>query len=127
MSAYVTVGAVDSAASNAFYDAVLTTIGWSKHADFPGWRAYSEGGSGQGFVLWVAQPFDGKPATAGNGTMVGFFASSHAAVDEFYRAAMQTGGSDEGAPGPRPHYGPKWYAGYMRDPAGNKVAVVCND
>lgn len=127
MSAYMTVGAVDPAASNAFYDAVLTTIGWSRHADFPGWRAYSEGGRGQGFVLWVAQPFDGKPATAGNGTMVGFFAKSHAAVDEFYRAAMQTGGSDEGAPGPRPHYGPKWYAAYMRDPAGNKLAIVCNE
>lgn len=127
MATYVTVGANDHAASTAFYDAVLATIGWASHADFPGWRAYSAGGEGKDFTLWVARPFDGRPATAGNGTMVGFMAGSHAEVDAFHAAAMANGGSDEGVPGPRPHYGPKWYAAYMRDPAGNKIAVVCND
>lgn len=126
MSVYVTVGATDSEASNSFYDAVLATIGWKSHVNFPGWRAYSENGAGTGFTLWVATPFDNKPATAGNGSMVGFFAKSHEEVDAFHAAAMTHGGSDEGGPGLRPQYGPTWYAAYMRDPAGNKIAIVCN-
>ncbi|KQT64230.1 MULTISPECIES: VOC family protein [unclassified Aureimonas] len=126
MSVYATVGAIDPAKSNDFWDAALATIGWSKHADFPGWRAYSEGGKGEGFVLWVCKPFDGQPSTAGNGQMVGFMVKSVSEVDAFYEAAMANGGTDEGKPDPRPHYGPNWYAAYMRDPAGNKVSVVYN-
>lgn len=126
MTVYVTVGALDSAKSNSFYDATLATIGWSKHTDFPGWRAYSEGGAGTGFVLWVCKPFNGEPASAGNGSMVGFMVKSRAEVDAFYEAAMANGGTDEGAPSPRPHYGPTWYAAYMRDPSGNKISVVHN-
>lgn len=126
MGAYATVGAIDADASNAFYDAVLAEIGWSSHAAFPGWRAYSDGGTGDGFVLWVCQPFDGEAATPGNGAMIGFMAKSTAAVDAFHKTAMANGGTDDGAPGPRPHYGPNWYAAYLRDPGGNKIAVVHN-
>lgn len=126
MSVYATVGAIDAAASQAFYDAALATIGWTSHASFSDWRAYSENGAGRGFVLWVAKPFNGAPATAGNGSMIGFFAPSHRDVDAFYAAAMAHGGSDDGAPGLRPQYGPDWYAAYVRDPAGNKIAIVCN-
>lgn len=60
MRVYVTVGAIDSVKSNGFYDATLATIGWSKHGEFPGWSAYSEGGKGDGFVLWVCTPFNGE-------------------------------------------------------------------
>lgn len=126
MSVYMTVGALDSAQSNTFYDQTLATIGWSKHTDFPGWRAYSEGGKGAGPVLWVCQPFNGEPASAGNGAMVGFMVRSRAEVDAFYEAALANGGTDEGAPAPRPHYGPNWYSAYMRDPSGNKISVVYN-
>jgi len=125
MTVYATVGAVDPAVSHAFYDAVLATIGWSSHADFPGWRGYSKGGSGEGFVLWSCTPFDGAPATAGNGAMIGFFVDRRAEVDAFHAAAMAHGGGDDGAPGLRP-YGANWYAAYLRDPAGNKLAVVHN-
>ncbi|MDW5417525.1 VOC family protein [Iodobacter sp. CM08] len=126
MSTYITLGSNDSEKSNVFYDAVLATIDWKSHLDFPGWRAYSEQGKGENFTLWIAQPFNQQAATAGNGTMVGFSASTHAEVDAFYAAAMANGGSDDGAPGLRPHYGPHWYAAYMRDPTGNKIAIVCN-
>lgn len=124
MGPYATLGARDAAASNAFYDAVLATVGWSAHGDFPGWRGYSEGGTGDGFILWICAPFDGAPASAGNGTMIAFPARSPAAVDAFYEAAMAHGGKDEGGPGPRPHYTPTWYATYVRDPSGNKIAAV---
>lgn len=126
MNHYITLGAIDETSSNAFYDAVLATIGWSSHVAFPGWRGYSDGGSGAGLVLWVCRPVDGASATAGNGTMVGFAARSTEEVHAFHAAAMANGGSDEGAPGPRPDYGANWYAAYVRDPAGNKLAIVHN-
>lgn len=63
-------------------------------------------------------------ASAGNGSMVGFMAKSRAEVDAFYDAAMTNGGTDDGAPRLRPHYGPNWYSAYVRDPSGNKIAVV---
>ena len=125
MSAYVTIGASDSETSNRFYDAVLGAIGWSSHMNFEGWRAYSEGGSGEGFTVWIARPFDGGDASAGNGSMTGLPASTREQVDAFHAAALANGGSDEGAPGLRPHYGPNWYAAYVRDPVGNKLAAIC--
>lgn len=126
MFAYATLGARDADASRAFYDAALGAIGWGCHADFPGWRAYSEGGRGEGFTLWIGKPYDGAEATRGNGTMIGLPAPSRAAVDAFHAAALAHGGSDEGAPGPRESYGPNWYAAYVRDPTGNKLAAVFN-
>jgi catechol 2,3-dioxygenase-like lactoylglutathione lyase family enzyme len=126
MTAYATVGTLDHAASVRFYDAALATIGWSAHANYPGWRGYTLGGSGEGFLLWVCEPFNNEPATPGNGAMVGFMAKSHDEVEAFYRAALANGGTDEGAPGARPQYGPDWYSAYLRDPAGNKLSVVFN-
>jgi len=126
MSAYATVGTLDHAKSTSFYDAALATIGWGVHADYPGWRGYSLGGTGEGFILWVCEPFNNEPAAPGNGTMVGFMAKSHAEVEAFHATALANGGTDEGAPGARPQYGPNWHSAYMRDPAGNKLAVVFN-
>lgn len=126
MDLYVTLGALDAEKSAAFYDAVLATIGWAKMTEFPGGRGYSEGGREDGFTFWVVAPFNGEAATAGNGAMVGFPAKSHAEVDAFHAAAMAHGGADEGAPGPRPHYTPTWYAAYVRDPSGNKLGIVFN-
>lgn len=126
MLSYVTIGTNDSDKANAFYDAVFATIGWAKHADWPGWRGYSEGGSGKGGSVWVCKPHNGEPACVGNGMMVAFGAKSEAEVDGFYAAALANGGTDEGPAGPRPAYGPNWYAAYMRDPTGNKIAIVFN-
>ncbi|MFN3970826.1 MAG: hypothetical protein ACK4L4_05550 [Gemmobacter sp.] len=74
--------------------------------------------------LWVTRPFDGGPARAGNGAMVAFAAPGRAAVEAFHAAALAQGGADEGAPGLRPQYGAGFYAAYVRDPDGNKVAAV---
>ncbi|MFM7445256.1 MAG: VOC family protein [Tabrizicola sp.] len=121
----LTLGAKDIDASGRFYDAVLATVGWGMHASWQGWRVYSEGGSGSGVILYICTPYDGQPATAGNGTMPGFSARTHAEVDAFHAAALANGGTDDGAPGPRPDYGPEWYAAYVRDPTGNKILCVC--
>lgn len=126
MSHYLTIGVNDFANSTAFYDAVLGAIGWASHAAFDGWRAYSQGGTGEGLVIWVCEPFNGAPGSAGNGTMVGLEAASRAEVDAFHAAALALGGQDEGAPGIREHYGPNWYGAYVRDPVGNKLAAFVN-
>jgi catechol 2,3-dioxygenase-like lactoylglutathione lyase family enzyme len=126
MDFYVTLGANEIEVAHAFYDKVLATIGWSAHASFPGWRGYSAGGTGKGPSAWICQPFNKQAASVGNGTMVAFPAASSAEVDAFYAAAMGLGATCEGAAGPRSDYGPNWYAAYMRDPTGNKIAVVHN-
>lgn len=57
--------------------------------------------------------------------MISFIAPDRATVDRFYAAALSYGGHDEGAPALRPHYGPTFYAAYVRDPDGNKINAVC--
>jgi predicted lactoylglutathione lyase len=69
-------------------------------------------------ALSVTQPFDRKAATVGNGVMVALNADSQEKVDALYKKAMELGATDEGAPGPR---GDGFYAGYFRDPDGNKL------
>ena len=69
-------------------------------------------------------PFDGAPATRGNGTMLALRATTRAQVDGFHAAALAHGGTDEGGPGLR--YGPTFYSCYVRDPDGNKLSAVCD-
>lgn len=122
---YVTLGAADFEAGVAFYDATFAAIGWKQFMSFPGFAGYSAGGEENGQNIWVCSPFDGQPAKAGNGVMLALRADTRAEVDAFYAAAMAAGGSDEGPPGLRPQYTPTWYAAYLRDPTGNKLAIVC--
>ncbi|MDO8410048.1 MAG: VOC family protein [Phenylobacterium sp.] len=121
---YMTLGADDLPAAVAFYDAVLATLGLTQLYAFEGWTGYGRAGDGQGQTLWVCKPFDGQAARAGNGVMLGFYAPTPQVVDAFYEAAMAHGGADEGPPGLRPQYGEGWYAAYVRDPQGNKLACV---
>jgi catechol 2,3-dioxygenase-like lactoylglutathione lyase family enzyme len=58
---------------------------------------------------------------------VAFVASSRAAVDAFYRAALAAGGKDNGAPGLRPHYHPNYYGAFVFDLDGNNIEAVCHD
>jgi len=121
---YVTLGAEDHARACAFYDAVLAPLGLKRQHEFEGWTGYGREGDESGQSVWVCKPFDGQPARAGNGVMLGFYAETPEVVDAFYAAAMAHGGTDEGAPGMRPQYGDGWYAAYVRDPQGNKLACV---
>ena len=123
MLGYVTIGANDAETAHRFYDAVLGTLGWKAHMTFGEWRGYSLDGKGEGQSVWVCKPFDGAPATVGNGMMVAFTARDHAQVDAFHAAAMANGGADEGEPGPRPADSTTFYGAYVRDPTGNKIAI----
>jgi catechol 2,3-dioxygenase-like lactoylglutathione lyase family enzyme len=119
---YLTLGTGDVARAARFYDSALAPLGLIR-------RATRTNEVGYGFPddrrarLWITLPFDGKPASVGNGTMPAFAAPSQQAVRDFHAAALAHGGSDEGAPGLRPH-GPEFFAAYVRDPDGNKLSAV---
>ena len=74
--------------------------------------------------LCVCRPYDGQPASPGNGFHIAWVAADKAAVEAFHTAALSHGGSDEGAPGHRPHYSADYFAAYVRDPDGNKLQAV---
>jgi catechol 2,3-dioxygenase-like lactoylglutathione lyase family enzyme len=122
MIGYVTIGALDSEKSGKFYDAVLGAIGHARAFADGGWIGYGPKGSDQQDVF-VCPPFDKKPASSGNGTMIAFTAKSQDEVKAAHAAGLSHGGSDEGAPGFRPPDKQTWYGAYLRDPTGNKICV----
>ncbi|SFM51308.1 VOC family protein [Shimia aestuarii] len=130
MISYVTVGADDIAAAKRFYTAFLPALGFG----------LEEGPEGLSFSLlvdeaqtqvlpdfYVKPPFDGRPASVGNGAMVAFEAQTQQQVRALHAAALAAGGTDEGGPGFRAEYGPRFYVGYLRDPQGNKIALFSSN
>jgi predicted lactoylglutathione lyase len=121
MIGYVTLGTNDLARSCAFYDALLGTVGAGRFIESDRFVAWTV--SPNRPALGVILPFDGKPATVGNGTMVSLVMDSPEKVTAFYNKAIELGGTDEGAPGPRGGSG--FFAGYFRDLDGNKLNAFC--
>jgi catechol 2,3-dioxygenase-like lactoylglutathione lyase family enzyme len=118
---YVTLGTNDLARGSSFYDAIAKELGVPRFMETEKFIAWGVAGGGAGIGL--TQPFDGKPATVGNGTMVALAAKDPAQVERLYQIAMSNGAADEGAPGPRGEGG--FYAAYFRDPDGNKLSAFC--
>jgi catechol 2,3-dioxygenase-like lactoylglutathione lyase family enzyme len=130
MIAYVTVGADDLAKAKRFYAAFLPALGYTLSEGPEGLSYALPVAAGQRPTLpdfYVKPPFNGAPASAGNGAMVAFEASTQAEVQRLHAAACAAGGFDEGQPGFRAAYGPCFYVCYLRDPHGNKIALFsCN-
>ncbi len=124
MFSHITVGTNDLQRAGDFYDAVLGALGHARGFERESFISYGDRSGGRFFVM---RPFDGKAATVGNGVHAAFSADSRAAVDEFHAAALAAGGTDEGPPGPRPHYNENYYGAYVRDPDGNKLQAVCHN
>jgi catechol 2,3-dioxygenase-like lactoylglutathione lyase family enzyme len=122
MIGYATLGSNDLKRSAAFFDSILSDLGGTRCRTEPnllGWR-FSTGGA----ELYVLTPYDGECAQQGNGQMLGLYATTTAIVHSVYEKAIALGALDEGQPGPR-SYSPGFYAGYFRDPDGNKLNVFC--
>ena len=121
MIGYVTLGTNDLARAAAFYDALLAELGAGRAMEM------------ERFVMWgtapgqpalaVILPYDGQPATVGNGGMTALAVDGTEKVDRLHAKALALGGTDEGPAGPRGDSG--FYAGYFRDLDGNKLAVYC--
>lgn len=116
MIGYVTIGTNDLQKAAPFYDALAAEMGIGRMMEFDTFIAWGEPGGAAGIGL--TKPFDGNPATVGNGMMVALQAKDEAQVQRLYDIALANGGTDEGAPGDR---GGGFYAGYFRDPEGNKL------
>lgn len=72
----------------------------------------------------VGYPFDGNAQSIGNGVMTAFQFEKPETVDRLFEVALSSGGRSEGEPGYRPHYAKGFYAAYVRDPDGNKLAFI---
>ena len=108
----------DLTRSGRFYDALFFALGVRRlheNAHVIGWGVTEP-------VFWLTARHAPSPAYG----HIAFRASGKAAVDAAHAAALQAGGSDDGAPGPRPQYGPRYYAAYLRDPDGLRVEVVAS-
>ena len=116
-------GSNDIEKAKRFYDALLTTIGLKSLMEHgSGGRIY---GTEMGLpVLSIVRPFDGRPATVGNGSMASLMCDSREQVQAIHAKALALGGRDEGAPGPRPDPSSGVYAAYFRDLDGNKICAV---
>lgn len=116
MIGYVTVGTNDLARAARFYDAIAAEMGVGRMMDYDGFIAWGSPGGAAGIA--ATKPYDGNPATVGNGVMVALEARDKDQVHRLHEIALAHGGTCEGPPGPR---GETFYAGYFRDPDGNKL------
>jgi catechol 2,3-dioxygenase-like lactoylglutathione lyase family enzyme len=117
---YVTIGTNDLERAGKFYDALLGQLGAKRYMEMERLIAWSAGEGVPG--IGVCKPYDGNPASIGNGTMVALAVGSPEKVQALYDLALELGGSDEGPPGLR--FG-NFFAAYFRDPDGNKLNAFC--
>ncbi|MCB1887865.1 MAG: VOC family protein [Rhodocyclaceae bacterium] len=121
MIAYCTLGTRDMTRATAFYDALLAELGAKRVLEWD--RMVAWGNAPGAPMLSVVLPYDGQEATAGNGTMVALSVGSPDVARRMHAKALEMGGSDEGAPGPRIEG--QFYCAYFRDPDGNKLNLFC--
>ena len=116
---HVVFGVSDYAVSKAFYLRALESIGI---------KVVQEGSLGielsaDDKTSLCLFPTDEKPARL----HLAFRADTRKQVDEFYRAALEAGGKDNGEPGLRPRYHANYYAAFVIDPDGHNVELVCHE
>ncbi|MGK2924899.1 MAG: VOC family protein, partial [Lysobacterales bacterium] len=100
MIGYVVLGTNDLPRARAFYDTLLAEMGVKRMMEF-GDRGSAWGAAMDQPMLCIMTPFDGQPATVGNGVMPGIAVDSRETVDRMHRKALALGGADEGPPGLR--------------------------
>ncbi|NKL21600.1 VOC family protein [Rhizobium leguminosarum] len=126
---HASLGVYDIERSAAFYDAALAALGYIRVWDDirPGQtgQAVGYGPPGGGDKLAIKHRPDGQRAP-GPGFHLAFAAPNRQAVDRFYTAAIVHGGSDNGRPGLRSHYGENYYAAFVMDPDGHALEAVFN-
>lgn len=124
MMAYTMVGTRDLAKALKLYNPLFTEMGWDICWKDDSCVSYGREDDLDFPRFFVNYPFNGQVASVGNGTMTAFQFDAPKQVDRLYEIAMSNGGGDEGAPGYRSQYGEGFYAAYVRDCDGNKLAFV---
>ena len=118
---HISIGVADVERAARFYDRVLQELGYKRVFEI---LPYGIGYGDKQPAFWVQLPHDQQAASTGNGVHVAFNATSEEVIRAFHRAALEAGGSDDGAPGPRPDYGPDYFGAFVRDLDGNKIEAV---
>ena len=118
---HVSIGVADIARSKKFYDATLKPLGLSLLSDGESSLGYGE----KAVQLWLGATKKPVKADMESGLHFCFLASDRAAVDAFHAAALKAGGKDNGKPGVRADYGPKYYAAFAIDPDGYRIEAYC--
>lgn len=121
MIGYVTLGTNDFERAASFYDQLFGVIGAGRFMEMETFIAWATSPGSP--AVSIIKPFDGKKATVGNGTMVALVVDAPEKVQALHAKALELGGTDEGAPGPRGDSG--FYAAYFRDLDGNKLNAFC--
>lgn len=116
MIGYVMLGTNKFKEAAKFYDELLGLLGAKRMMEADNFIAWSN--NEKSAAISICKPYDGKPATVGNGVMVAIHVDSREKVDKLHAKALKLGGKDEGAPGQRSD---TFYAGYFRDLDGNKL------
>ena len=116
---HIGIAVTDLEKSVAFYTKALAPLGYTMIMKFPGQAA------GFGIApkpdFWIGQATEAKAAH------VAFRAGGRAEVRAFYEAAIAAGATDNGGPGPRPHYHENYYGAFVKDPDGNNIEAVCHE
>jgi len=120
MIGYVTLGSNDIEKAAKFYDELLGEMGAKRMMESETFIAWTTDMSKP--AISIIKPSDGAEASVGNGTMVAIACDKPETVDKLYNKAIELGAKDEGPAGPR---GDTFYAGYFRDPDGNKLNFFC--
>jgi catechol 2,3-dioxygenase-like lactoylglutathione lyase family enzyme len=122
---HIGISASDFEKSKAFYSAALSAIGYALLMEFPAAVTGSTDVAGFGEPpkpdFWISKGVPNHPPMH-----VAFRVANRDQVDAFYKAAMASGGRDNGAPGPRPHYHEHYYGAFVLDPDGHNVEAVCH-
>ncbi|MFG6460467.1 VOC family protein [Roseateles sp. DXS20W] len=116
----------DFTRSKAFYERALAPIGYALITELPAAVTGSVDVAGFGEPpkpdFWISRGTPNQPPIH-----VAFRVTSRMQVDEFHREALAAGGTDNGAPGLRPHYHPNYYGAFVRDPDGHNIEAVCHE
>lgn len=120
---HLSLGTTDLARAAAFFDAVLAPLGIVRVWSYPEAIGYGQQGGEDKLAIKQRVGF----VAPGPGFHLALSAGSRSEVDAFYRAALAHGAKGDGEPGPRPQYGPGYYAAFVVDPDGHRLEAVCHE
>jgi catechol 2,3-dioxygenase-like lactoylglutathione lyase family enzyme len=128
MISHIFIGITDFQRAFNFYRSLMDELGCElRFSDAEkSWAGWQKKGQARPLLL-IGKPYDGEPASVGNGHMLALLAPSRNAVDACYRQAIALGASCEGKPGLRPHYHANYYGAYFCDLDGNKLCICCHE
>ncbi len=121
---HLSFGVTDLEPSSAFYDAVLSALGYERVWSGPKAIGYGRAGEGDRFAIKL---YPKEARAPGLGFHLAFEAPSRAAVDQFYEAAVEHGGTGDAAPRLWPEYDERYYAAFVTDPDGHYLEAVTRE